>query len=100
MLYGFAGPSAKVDGELGQENYAAGLRATAGALVPVGRRYRALVEADGATYRAGHPYRSMSLKITQTLSLGKNHALMLEARRRGIEHLWTTDLSMLWNIYF
>ena len=100
MLYGFTGPSAKVDGELGQENYAAGLRATAGALIPVGRRYRAMVEADGASYRAGLLYKSMSLKITQTLRLGKDHALVLEARRRGVEHLWTTDLSLLWNIYF
>ncbi|MCK4911069.1 MAG: DUF4105 domain-containing protein, partial [Thermodesulfovibrionales bacterium] len=99
LAYGFIGISAKASGEM-EENYAAGVRSTVGMVFAAGNGFKALVEADAATYRAGHEYDSMSLATVLSVSMGKDRALALEIRRKGVEHHWTTDANISLNIYY
>ncbi len=99
IAYGFVGLSAKISGEM-DENFAAGFRSTAGMVIAAGERFKALAEADAATYRAGHEYDSMSLSTVLSVAMGRNRALALEIRRRGVEHLWTTEVAVFLNIYY
>ncbi len=99
LTYGFVGVSAKA-GEKLDENYAAGGRASAGFIMPVGQKFMVHAEADAAAYRAGHEYDAMHFALMANLSTGKDHSIVLEIRRKGLEGLWTTDASLLWNIYY
>ena len=99
LAYGFIGISAKASGEM-EKNFAAGVRSTAGMVIAAGNRFKALAEADAATYRAGHVYDSMSVAAVLSMAMGRDRALALEIRRRGVEHHWTTDANISLNIYF
>lgn len=92
-------PALKAGGGL-EKHYALGGGASAGVLFELAGMYKIMVEGRAVYYSYGDTHASRSASLRQTFGLSTNNTLSLDMTRRLLDGYYSSDINMVWNIYF